>query len=367
MKRFVLCMAAVFFMGNTAFAAEKTEIKEKTAIPVHQTVVWDGTETEMPGYNIDGYTYFRLRDVAKMVSAYATNEKHYFDLNYQKGTNIISIVKGNGKYIDPAEGKTFDVGTENQKAYLTDTIVVVNGYNMMGTGKVGEGYVINGYTFYKLRNIADLIDMDVEWCEGEKVAEVLSQPKTYPDGTPIVYRKPVIYLYPEKTMDVSVKLDYAGDLTVTYPTYSDGWQVTAQPDGTLTNHADGLEYSYLFWEGDGQLDVDFSEGFVVKGKDTAAFLQETLSSMGLTPKEYNDFIVYWLPYMQDNAYNLISFQQENYTEQAKLDIQPAPDSVLRVFMAFRPLEKPVEVTPQELQPFERNGFTVVEWGGSEVR
>lgn len=367
MKRFALCLAAVFLMGNTAYGAEKTEIKEKTAIPVHQTVVWDGTETQMPGYNIDGYMYFRLRDVAKMVSAYATNEKHYFCLNYQKGTNIISIAKGAGKYIDLTKGKTFDVGNKKQKAYRTDSVILLSGHNTMGTGKVEEGYVIDGYTFYKLRNIADWIGMDVEWCADEKVAEVLSMPETYPDDVPIVYRKPVIYLYPEKTMDVSVKLDYAGDLTVTYPTYQDGWQVTAQPDGTLTNHADGLEYSYLFWEGNGQLDVDFSEGFVIKGEDTAAFLQKTLSNMGLTPKEYNDFIVYWLPYMQDNAYNLISFQQENYTQQAKLDIQPAPDSVLRVFMAFRPLEKPVEVTPQKLQPFERNGFTVVEWGGTEVK
>lgn len=62
MKGFALCLAAVFLMGNTAFAAEKTE---KIAVPVHQTVVWDGTETKMPGYNIDGYTYFRLRDMAK--------------------------------------------------------------------------------------------------------------------------------------------------------------------------------------------------------------------------------------------------------------------------------------------------------------
>lgn len=366
MKVFALCMAAVFLIGNTVYAAEKTEIKEKTAIPVHQTVVWDGTETKMPGYNIDGYAYFRLRDVAKMVSAYAADEKSYFDLDYQKETNTISIVTGKGKYMDPAREKVFDVGTEEKKAFLADTTVVVDRLNGLADKGIGEGYVIDGYNFYKLGRIVGALGMQLNWCKEENVVEIVSLPKWDPNE-PVVYRKPVIYLYPEKTMDVSVKLDYAGDLTVTYPTYQDGWQVTAQPDGTLTNHADGLEYSYLFWEGNGQLDVDFSEGFVIKGEDTAAFLQKTLSNMGLTPKEYNDFIVYWLPYMQDNAYNLISFQQENYTQQAKLDIQPAPDSVLRVFMAFRPLEKPVEVTPQKLQPFERNGFTVVEWGGSEVR
>ena len=62
--------------------------------------------------------------------------------------------------------------------------------------------------------------------------------------------KPVIYLYPESQTDVTVTLDYAGTLTTTYPAYHSGWEVTAFPDGTLINHADGKEYSYLFWEGD---------------------------------------------------------------------------------------------------------------------
>ena len=104
------------------------------------------------------------------------------------------------------------------------------------------------------------------------------------------YYKPVIYLYPEETTDITVRLPKT-DLTVTYPAYNDGWSVTASPDGTLINHADGREYSYLFWEGDGPLDADFTEGFCVRGEDTAAFLQETLSALGLTPREYNEFIV----------------------------------------------------------------------------
>ena len=44
--------------------------------------------------------------------------------------------------------------------------------------------------------------------------------------------KPVIYLYPEEETEVTVKLDYNGTLTSTYPAYGDGWTVTAQPDGT---------------------------------------------------------------------------------------------------------------------------------------
>ena len=178
--------------------------------------------------------------------------------------------------------------------------------------------------------------------------------------------KPIIYLYPETVTEVSVQLDFDGNLTTTYPAYNGGWEVTAYPDGTLLNHADGQEYSYLFWEGDSDTQYDLSEGWCIPGDETAAFLQETLSQIGLTPKEYNEFIVYWLPMMEGNAYNLITFQGDAYTDSAPLSISPEPDSLLRVFMAWMPLDSPVEVDPPEIESFERNGFTVVEWGGAEI-
>ncbi len=184
--------------------------------------------------------------------------------------------------------------------------------------------------------------------------------------------KPVIYLYPTKKQDVQVRLDYKGEIFADYPEYDEklkGWRVLAYPDGKLINYADGKEYSYLFWEGNpsDKIEWDLSTGFVVKGTDTKEFLQKTLSQMGLTPREYNEFIVYWFPKMQGNAYNLIHFAHEKYTDGAPLTITPKPDSILRVFMVFKPLEKPVEIEKQKLKRFERKGFSVVEWGGSEVK
>ena len=133
--------------------------------------------------------------------------------------------------------------------------------------------------------------------------------------------KPVIYLYPETETQVTVKMDYSGKLTCTYPAYDDGWQVTAAPDGTLTD-AKGQTYNYLYWEGETATGYDLSEGFCVPGADTAAFLEDALARLGLNRKEANEFIVYWLPQMEDNPYNLITFQQEAYTEAAKLTVEP---------------------------------------------
>lgn len=185
----------------------------------------------------------------------------------------------------------------------------------------------------------------------------------------MVAAKPVIYLYPPKTEEVKVQLQYKGELLSTYPTYDpilQGWDVIAHPDGTLTNIADGREYSYLFWEGLYPFKIDQTRGFVMKGSDTLSFLQTTLAEMGLTPREYNEFIVYWLPKMEHNPYNFIQFVGSEYTQSAPLTIIPKPDSMLRVFMAFKPLAHYETVTPQQIQPFERKGFTVVEWGGTEI-
>ena len=178
--------------------------------------------------------------------------------------------------------------------------------------------------------------------------------------------KPVIYLYPETETRVTVKLDLSGELTCAYPAYDGGWVVTAAPDGTLTDEH-GQTYNYLYWEGEGTEAYDFSKGFCVAGSDTAAFLEDALDRLGLTRREANEFLVYWLPRMQDNPYNLIAFQQEAYTQSAKLTVSPRPDSVLRVFMAWKPLARPVDVPAQTLPGFERRGFTLVEWGGAEVR
>ena len=194
------------------------------------------------------------------------------------------------------------------------------------------------------------------------------------NGKMVIYfeeaaKKPVIYLYPEEETDVRVELELTeADLSTTYPRYNNGWDVTASPDGLLLNKADGTHHKYLFWDAANcRTRFDFSKGFCVAGIDTESFLKEKLTYMGLTEEEMNEFIIYWLPLMEHNKYNLISFQGDAYTNSAKLNITPTPDSLLRVFMAYVPLEEAVKIEPQKLETFERKGFSVVEWGGTEIK
>ena len=183
--------------------------------------------------------------------------------------------------------------------------------------------------------------------------------------------KPVIYLYPTEQTEVNVRLELDGRVTYSYPEYNNtcGWNVTAEPDGLLTNE-DGNQYPYLFWEGDIAIKPDLSEGFCVKGEDTEVFLTGALRQLGLNDSEANDFIEYWLPEMEDNKYNVITFQTMAYEDVVSMKISPEPDTVIRVNMLWYSSNLFVDIAPQDLSdinPPNREGFTVVEWGGEEYK
>ncbi len=181
--------------------------------------------------------------------------------------------------------------------------------------------------------------------------------------------KPIIYLYPERPTDVTVSLSHPENLTAQYPAYGDGWRVQSQPDGDLVDLASGRDLYALYYESRNQVPATMAaDGFVVPGDQTAPFLEGTLARLGLSPRESEEFIVYWLPILQQNPWNYIRFQTpaEIDANQA-LTITPAPDTTIRVMMTYQPLDAPVQVEPQSLPPTpERVGFVAVEWGGTPI-
>ena len=185
----------------------------------------------------------------------------------------------------------------------------------------------------------------------------------------VVILKPVIYLYPETEQDIEVSLVLRnGEFETLYPKFNmeNGWKVRAKENGSLL--LNGKEYNYLYWEGTGNFGIDRAKGYCVKGEETEKFLEEKLEQLGLNRREANEFIVYWLPLMEKNKYNYISFETDSYIENAELSVSPKPDTVIRVYMSWYGSEEYVDViAPEEIVTPERKGFTVVEWGGSKIK
>ena len=177
------------------------------------------------------------------------------------------------------------------------------------------------------------------------------------------YAKPVLYLYPEKETKVTVTFDNESNLTTTYPKYESSWVVTAKPNGDLYD-VNNKYYYALYWEEKANHEVSFDEGFYVTKDNAINFLEEKLSYIGLNDKERNEFIMYWLPILENNEKNLIYFELTDERDKySKINISPKPDSMLRIAMHVKKVNNKVNIKEQKLTKFNRTGFAVVEWGG----
>lgn len=196
--------------------------------------------------------------------------------------------------------------------------------------------------------------------------EIEAESSCLEDG---VAYKPIIYLYPTEPTEISVRMSHPENFTVSYPTYGDGWKVLAQPNGDLVNLVTGNALYALYYESRNTVAPTMTDyGFVIPGSQTASFLEEALAQLGLSPRESQEFIIYWLPILQSHPYNYILFQTpQEIDANQMLAISPAPDTVIRVMMSYKPLTEPTNVTPQVLPPTpKRMGFVAVEWGGTLI-
>ena len=187
-----------------------------------------------------------------------------------------------------------------------------------------------------------------------------------------ILEKPVLYLYPEAETEVSVALGHPERLTAEYPAYGDGWDVVARPDGTLVDMATGRGLYALYYEASSTVPEAMTpEGFVVARDGLVPFLEEKLDLLGLTEREAEEMIVYWLPRMQSSPYCYVRFSlTEAEQEENRLDISPKPDHLVRIRMIWKGLDEPTDgIREQGLTPVDRDslsGFVAVEWGGTEI-
>ncbi|GAB5418550.1 MAG: hypothetical protein Crog4KO_03070 [Crocinitomicaceae bacterium] len=268
------------------------------------------------------------------------------------------------------KGKIIDPETDEGLAFAK--VLVMNGENVVA------GAMSDFDGFFQINNIEPgQYDVQVEYLGYQtlrfenvivKAGQMLEiEGEIQIEMEEIIELKPIIYIYPEDTMQVEVVLDYDGEITHTYPKSNGSWTVKASPDGTLKD-ANGRAYYGLFWEGKPNSPVQPDCGTVVSKDSLIPFLEASLDQLGLNNREANEFIVFWLPILEQNPYNLLYFAEEDYTEHATLNIDPKPDNIIRVMMVYVPLKTPVDIRPQILpEKPGRDGFTVVEWGGTRCK
>ena len=160
----------------------------------------------------------------------------------------------------------------------------------------------------------------------------------------LVLKKPAIYVYPEKPMDVSVSINIKeGQFSVVYPKFNEGnnsWKIHANSNGDI--EINNRKYLYLFYECDSYFNQEMNEGFIVNDKTASDFLEEKLKFLGLNDKEMTDFITFWLPVLLNNKLSLC-FQTQKFFEHIPMSVTPKPDTIIRIFLTIKKVEHPIEI------------------------
>ena len=206
----------------------------------------------------------------------------------------------------------------------------------------------------------------------EKQQQIFISLKTItpPNGKNIIIRKPIIYLYPTEETEVTLEFNFNGKLLTTFPKYKENWNVIASPNGQLHDTKTKRVYSSLFW--DGEIDLpkehyEYNDGFVVPKEKLTYFFIEKLEHIGLNTNETNEFIQFWLPILEQNKFNFIHFLvNEKCNEISVNTVTPKTETTIRIYMEFYGLDQFKTIKEQQLPKTERKGFTLVEWGGTDV-
>lgn len=112
----------------------------------------DGEKSAVASYNIDGFNYFRLRDLGTMLM----QTPAAFDVGYDAEQQIITL-HSHTAYSQPPSLITLsslDIALPNPMPVVADGLTVAP-----------QAYNINGFTYFKLRDLGEILGFGVDWDE----------------------------------------------------------------------------------------------------------------------------------------------------------------------------------------------------------
>ena len=140
-----------------ASAADVTASPQKLSV--------DGTDADCDKYNIDGSNYFKLRDLAYLLS----KSDSRFSVAFDAESNAVTVVPG-GDYVP--------VGGELERGKDLSKTAVASKQSVLINGEAVEGisvYNIGGNNYFKLRDLGSALGFTVAFDADANTAVVLSK------------------------------------------------------------------------------------------------------------------------------------------------------------------------------------------------
>lgn len=146
-------------LSNIIVFLEKPVVPEAPATPTSSIILVNGKEIAFDAYTINGFTYFKLRDLAYVLNG---TEKQ-FEVGWDEQKKAISLQSGTP--YTPTGGET--ITAPRGKAVKNTATINIDGKQVNLTA-----YLINGFNYFKLRDIAERINFGVGWNEDSKTVTI---------------------------------------------------------------------------------------------------------------------------------------------------------------------------------------------------
>ena len=151
---FTLCLIFILlFSLSVPAAADSIEAEPKNAY-----VYVNDELTLLTSFNIEGYNYFKLRDIAYLLNS--TSKQ--FDVTWNSETEEIGMISGM-PYQDAIYGLQKEIQYTNKTTVLSNASVLFNGAPLSM-----QAYNIGGNNYFKLRDVLSALDVHVTWDDVKK-------------------------------------------------------------------------------------------------------------------------------------------------------------------------------------------------------
>lgn len=181
MKKKISLLLAILMLVTlipTAFAESKTV----DAVKNTKKVTLDGEEVMVGAYDVEGYNYLKLRDIAAILNG----KKCQFSVGYDEPTKLISVELT--KAYEKVEGDLAEIKDEKAKAIIRVIKILVNGEE-----KEVKTALINENNYMQLRDLGSLVGLDVKYDAANKVIMLKSDAEEKEEAPRYVMIKSKLY------------------------------------------------------------------------------------------------------------------------------------------------------------------------------
>ncbi len=168
---YVMPAADVLLVLDTEYVPSEAPVVEEvtviTAEATDSTVLVDGEEVAFEAYNIADNNYFKLRDIAQILSGSAAQ----FEVDWDGEKEAIDLVTGQAY---TTVGGELAEGDGTAKEYVANTSTIyLNGDIVELTA-----YTINDNNYFKLRDLGEALGFNVSW-DNEAETIVIASDEAY--------------------------------------------------------------------------------------------------------------------------------------------------------------------------------------------